>query len=256
VAQQTTEEAGSEIALYPQGLLVMTHEEHVYDETTPSTYRPLAPVYPQAVSELVYPESSLIVVAGPPGVGKTTLIERVIPEGVLILCPDEIRIRQQAEAGVVEYDPSFWAPVFKELLARVQTELEAGRTVAVHVTGLTYRQQTQLTSLSEKYNREAHIIFLDGTRALCDQGLAGRDRKIAEADMDEYFVNWQEFRYRLLGEDDSEETYENYDPNNRQARAYARECAHGMLMMSARGYTSVTVLDRAAVNHLQRISFT
>jgi hypothetical protein len=74
--------------------------------------------------------------------------------------------------------------------------------------------------------------------------------------MDDYFVNWQEFRYRLLGENDSEEAYESYDPSNRQARAYARECAHGMLMMSARGYTSVTVLDRAAVNYLQRISFT
>jgi predicted kinase len=197
------------------------------------------------------------VIAGPPAVGKTTLIARAVAKDILSLCPDEIRVRQQSEAGVGEYDPRFWVPVFQELLERLSQELKSGRTTLVHVTGLTYRQQTQLTDRSRAHGRRAHIIFLDGDRRLCDNGLSTRERKIADADMDEYLVNWERLRYRLLGEDDRPEDYRAFAAleDDEIARKSFAASARGMLMMSARGYDSVTVLDRTAVNNLQHIRF-
>jgi predicted kinase len=252
--------SGRALTLQPHDLLVLTSQEHVWSEdgianNHPQHYRTLAPPYPQIVTELNYPEGSLLVIAGPPGVGKTTLIERALPQHVFAICPDEIRIRQQTEAGVPDYDPSFWTPVFKELLERTRVELEAGHTVLVHVTGLTYRQQTQLTDLSRHYQRPAHIVFLDGDRALCDNGLATRERKIAATDMDEYLVNWENLRYRLLGEDDKPREYSAFDADDERERERVGLHGHGMLMMRARGYESVTVLDRSAVNNLLRITF-
>jgi predicted kinase len=255
--------------LRPDGLLILTARSHtrrkkVGAETVRSRYRTQEAPYAQPVSALNYPQGSLLVIAGAPAIGKTTLIERALPKDVAVLCPDLIRLRLQTEAGVEGYDQSFWPQAFAELHARLDTELAGGRAVVVHATGIDRLQQQEFTSYSEKRGRSAHIIFLDATEELCAAGLSARENKIPPERMKMYLDNWSKLKYRLLGDSRDEDTA----ASKRWTQLHGRSAADdtlprrktaifgtGMAMMRARGFKSVAILNRKAVNTLQAITF-
>jgi predicted kinase len=197
----------------------------------------------------------MIVIAGVPAIGKTTLIERAIPEGVVVLCPDLIRSELQAQAGVEDFDESFWGATFDLLHERVDAELASEHTVVVHVTGLNRHQQQDLTRLTRANDREAHIIFLDATRELCAAGLSGRVVKIPNARMEKYHEQWDDLKSRLLTRSEDVLEGEILDLNDGRSRRKFALLGSGESMMRARGFNSVTIINREAVNNLQRIHF-
>lgn len=235
--------------LCPRGLLVLTDPGHE------NKSRRHPPPHPH-VDELRYPKGSLLVVAGAPAVGKTTLIERVLSKNIPVLCPDLIRLRRQAEAGVSEYDPAFWPATFAELEASLDAGLKTGETMVVHATCLSRFQQRQFSQYAVAHEREAHIIFLDANSRLCADGLSTRDNQIPDEKMEMYLQDWDSLKQRLLSQKTLDEgIVDDFDGADERTRRRLDVHGMGAVMMRARGYTSVAILNRAAVNTLQRIRF-
>ena len=90
--------------------------------------------YPIPTSHLRYATGSLLVLAGPSGVGKSTFGNRLLPKGS-ILSSDHMRQLISGDAG----DMAASGQAFQLLHEVTSRRLAAGRTVIVDSTALSYR---------------------------------------------------------------------------------------------------------------------
>jgi predicted kinase len=226
----------------PRGLVLCGPREHVFEcEGGEEGFRYHSAIPPtRPPRTLSYPRCCLLVVAGTPASGKTTLIERTAPVDAHVVHPDDVRERLEAEAGVEGYDPSFWRPAWLELQESMGASLDQGRPVILHSTCLQRWQQDQATDLARSHGCEAHVLFLDVSLATCLEGQARRERQVPEDVIEEHAARWT-----MLKEDLLKDTVE----GRPRFRALGRD------WVDRRGFSSAVIMDRPSVDALRQIRF-
>jgi protein phosphatase len=164
---------------------------------------------------------SLLVLAGPSGVGKSTFSERLLPSAD-ILSSDRMRKLISNDEGSLEVSGQAFA-LLHEVAAR---RLAGGRTVIIDSTALTASARAQLSELARRAGVSAHLLLLEGSLDLCLQGQRERDRQVP-VDVVERQVTAQGDLIRLI-----------------EAKS-----------MGAEGFSSVLRLGRRAVAELERVNF-
>jgi hypothetical protein len=166
--------------------------------------------------DLTFPSDGLIVVAGIPGAGKTTLIRRAVDRDVATVVDTDDR----REAGTAGPLPLLYGGHYARILAGI-----AGPgPVVVHTRGTHAWLRRGLVAAAALRGRPACLVLLDAPRAAAEAGQRHRGRTIGAAAMARQADRWA----RLVAEPD----------------ALRRE-----------GWSSVAVLDRPAAASVERIAF-
>ena len=164
---------------------------------------------------LTFSADSVVVVAGVPGAGKTTLIRRAVdPDAVQVVDTEDLR------------DARGRAPRLLNLrhYARILAALGRPGPVVVHSRGTHAGLRRGIAALAAAHGRPAHLLLLDADRAAAEAGQRARGRRIAATQMDRQIARWR----RMVG----------------RSRALRRE-----------GWASVTVLDRAEAAEVAALEF-
>jgi predicted kinase len=190
----------------------------------------LAPRRPRRIThELRYPTDALLVVAGLPGAGKSTLIRRLFPpdgSDPRTLDPETIRARWQrllrTRRGYRLYRPL----VHLEHYLRFALAMRRPGPLVLHDTATRGWARRALARLAAIHGRPAHLLFLDVDPAEAVRGEHARGRRVRRATMARHAAAWARLRARL------------------------RRPGGG-----ATGYATTTVLDRRAAAGLTAIVF-
>jgi hypothetical protein len=169
---------------------------------------------------LVFTENAVVVIAGLPGAGKTTLIRRAVDRSVAHVVDTEDR-RDQLPVQV----PS--SVLHAEHLLRIVVATLRRPAVVVHSRGTNPGQRRLVVTLAALRRREAHLILLDADPAAAEEGQRARGRTLARWRMEREARRWQ----RVVS----------------SARAGDR--------LRGEGWTSIQVLDRAEASDVDAIVF-
>lgn len=183
------------------------------------------------VRQLLLEPGALLVVGGPPGVGKTHLVERLDLGGAQILCPDRIR----DELVGLDAQEINGATLMGELMDRLEGLLDEGVPTVLSAPALKRRMLRAYSRAAVTHGRPLHVLYLDGDRRLCDEGQAQRDRKLPDEVLDDYVSDWTFLKEGLL------------KPVHPDTDAGAR--------LMREGYRSVSVMGRAAADTLESLRF-
>lgn len=181
-------------------------------------------------AELSYPAGSMLLIGGPVGVGKSTLIARLAPSAA-VLSMDEIRGDLQEQIGIsrTAFDRSCLNEASYLYTERLLDHLAAGESVVCDQAACALNQQVYLASLAAKHGRQGHVLMLDGSAEMCLAGQARRRAPIPAEKVHSYVTWWQELSDRI-------------------ANAPAE-------FLSETGWRTVTVMDRPAADQLQSLRF-
>ena len=138
------------------------------------------------MNRLTFESNAVVVVAGVPGAGKTTLIRRSVDRRrVQVVDTDDRR------------DPSGRGPRFAGArhYARIVTALAGPRPVLVHSRGTHAALRRLVVRLAALHGRPAHLILLHAERPAAEAGQHDRGRTVPEGVMDREVGRWR----RLLG---------------------------------------------------------
>lgn len=129
---------------------------------------------------LTFPADAVVVVAGVPGAGKTTLIRRAVDRtAVRVVDTDDRR-----DAG------------HRRLLsathyARIGAAIVARRPVVIHSRGTLAISRRAIALLARARGRPAHLILLDAGRAEAEAGQRARGRTVDRAEMRRQVARWR-----------------------------------------------------------------
>ena len=167
------------------------------------------------------PARALLLVAGVPGAGKTTMLAHVDTRGSKVLDADPIRARRARRLGRLPY--RLWRPlVHGEHYLRVLLALPGPDGLVVHEPGTRGWMRRLLLRCAARSGRSAHLLLLDVT---LDEALAGqrqRRRMLHRSAFGRHWRRWLALRPRAD-------------------------------RLTEEGWSSVRLLDRAAADRLRRI---
>jgi predicted kinase len=127
--------------------------------------------------QLAFPSDAVVVVAGVPGAGKTTLIRRGVDRDV---------------ARVVDTDDRRRGPLlYLGHYARIAAAIAGGRPVVVHSRGTHPAARRAIARLAAVRGRPAHLVLLDAGRDEADAGQRARGRTVAREEMDRQVARWR-----------------------------------------------------------------
>lgn len=168
------------------------------------------------VTSLTYPTASVLVLGGLPAVGKSTLIARLLGHVKIVeIDVHRARLGPRPDGEAVK----------QAVLADLRAHMALAGPVVLDTTAL-FEGRDELAGYITGAGREAHLLVLDGDRALVEAGLAARERQVPASVIDNYMTLWEELK---------------------------AEIASGAVL--ADGFASCRVLDRAAANQLTSIRF-
>jgi predicted kinase len=128
---------------------------------------------------LTYPGNAVVVVAGLPGAGKTTLIRRTTSRSAAIVVDTDDQRRRGGRASNVRHYGHIAAAVW------------ARQPVVIHSRGTLGTLRRLITSLSRLRGRPAHLILLDAPRAAAEDGQRRRGRRVSRSKMDREAARWE-----------------------------------------------------------------
>ena len=128
---------------------------------------------------LTYPDNAVVVVAGLPGAGKTTLIRRTTSRSAAIVVDTDDQRRRGRRASNVRHYGHIAAAVWGR------------QPVVIHSRGTLGMLRRLITSLSLLRGRPAHLILLDAPRAAAEDGQRRRGRRVSQSRMDREAARWE-----------------------------------------------------------------
>ena len=135
--------------------------------------------------ELTFSSDAVVVVAGVPGAGKTTLVRRAVDRDV---------------ARVVDTDDRREAGARRFLLVRHYAAIVAAvagrRPVVVHSRGTHAAARLAVAALAALRGRPAHLVLLDAGRAEAEAGQRARGRIVPAGEMDRQLARWRRLMAR------------------------------------------------------------
>jgi predicted kinase len=134
--------------------------------------------------QLTFPADAVVVVAGVPGAGKTTLIRRAVDRDV---------------ARVVDTDDR--RETGKRLLyaghyARIAAAVAGRRAVVIHSRGTHPAARRAIAALAALRGRPAHLVMIDADRVEAEAGQRARGRRVPAAEMDRQLARWRRLMAR------------------------------------------------------------
>lgn len=135
--------------------------------------------------QLSFPSNAVVVVAGVPGAGKTTLIRRAVDRSaVRVVDTDDRR-----EAGRRRL-------LYAGHCARVVAAVAARGPVVIHSRGTHPAARRAIAALAALRGRPAHLVMLHAERAEAEAGQRARGRTVAAAEMDRQLARWRRLMAR------------------------------------------------------------
>jgi predicted kinase len=133
---------------------------------------------------LTFSSDSVVVVAGMPGAGKTTLIRRAVdPAAVRVVDTDDHRRRVPAL-------------MYAEHYLRILLAVLGRRPAVIHSRGTHASLRRAIAELARLRGRPAHLIMLDAGKAEAEAGQRRRGRTIAPAEMARQAARWRRLMAR------------------------------------------------------------
>lgn len=178
---------------------------------------------------LMYPAGSLVVVGGPVGAGKTTLVARCADQPVALLSLDECRRDVQQRWGLPRdaYHPECWSDATWDFNDRLTQALAAGENALVDIVNTGDTPRENFCATARQHGRPAHAVYIDATMSECWAAQQGRAAPIPFGTVESYVRDWEHLRDRLA-----------HQP-----------------AVTAGQWASVSVLSRPAARALQAIAF-
>lgn len=185
----------------------------------------------EPVRRLHYLAGSVLVVAGIPGAGKTTLIERLFTGGaVTVLDSDTVR-RRYARALGARVPYRLYRPlVHLAHYVRIARALSRPGSVVVHECGTRRLVRRWIARRAAREGRPCHLLFLDVTPEVAQAGQRARGRLVRARSFRRHGRAWGRLRARLLA-------------------------PSGAAPTGRDGYASWVVLSRPAADALRGVGF-
>ena len=172
---------------------------------------------------LAFSPSAVVVVAGLPGAGKSTLIRRAADrEATTVVDTDDRR------AAGVRRSSRLPGALYGGHYLRILAAIAGGGPVVVHSRGTRALPRRIIRLAAALRGRPAHLVLLDADRASAEAGQEARGRRVRRRVMDREADRWR----RLLG----------------GVAATGR--------VGREGWSTVAVLDRAQARRVSALDFT
>jgi predicted kinase len=134
--------------------------------------------------ELTFEPNAVVVVAGVPGAGKSTLIRRAVDRaGAVVLDTDDERAA--GRGGRLLYARHY---------ARIARAMLGSAPVVVHSRGTRRVGRRTIALLARLRGRPAHLLLLDAERTAAEEGQRARGRVVDRAVMDREWSRWRRLR--------------------------------------------------------------
>jgi len=134
---------------------------------------------------LRFPSDAVVVVAGVPGAGKTTLIRRAVDRDVArVVDTDD---RREGGGRRLLYAGHY---------ARIVAAVAGRRPVVVHSRGTHPAARRAIAALAALRGRPAHLVMLDADRGEAEAGQRARGRTMPPAEMDRQLARWRRLMVR------------------------------------------------------------
>jgi Protein of unknown function (DUF4031)/AAA domain len=144
----------------------------------------------EGAAVLRYPPGALVVIAGPPGAGKSTLAARAV-DGARVPVLDPDAIRADGELG--------WDAALARWRDNLRAALEAGGGAVAVTTALREGHRLGLTKAAQAAGVPAHVLVLDADEDACRAGRAaqGEPPRIGDGLFEHLLREWGAWRRRL-----------------------------------------------------------
>jgi Viral (Superfamily 1) RNA helicase len=130
--------------------------------------------------ELSFPSDAVVVVAGVPGAGKTTLIRRAVDRDLArVVDTDD---RRAAGRRRLLYPGHY---------ARIAAAVVGPRPAVIHSRGTHPVARRAIAALAALRGRPAYLVMLDAERDDAEAGQRARGRRVDPAEMDRQLARWR-----------------------------------------------------------------
>jgi predicted kinase len=145
---------------------------------------------------LTFSSDAVVVVAGIPGAGKTTLIRRAVDRShARVIDTDDRRdTHDRHDTGAPRR--RFAVPLYAGHYARIARAIAGRRPVVIHSRGTRTLARRAIAALARLCGREAHLVLIDADRAAAEAGQRARGRRVAPDVMDREVARWRRLQVR------------------------------------------------------------
>ncbi|MEU7632282.1 AAA family ATPase [Nocardia sp. NPDC049220] len=192
-----------------------------------------------SIAELRYPRSATLIVAGVPGAGKSTALDRLFgatsdaetppsgPDGCLVLDSQQARNRWRRRLWWLPY--LLRRPVVHTAhYLAIRTALrEATGAVVIHDCATFRWTRALITHWAARYDRDLHLLMLDVPASVARAGQQARGRRVNSVAFTVHARRWRRLMRTV--------TTEHRRPTG--------------------GWCSVVIVDRATIDRLRRVAF-
>jgi predicted kinase len=135
--------------------------------------------------QLSFASNAVVVVAGVPGAGKTTLIRRAVDRDVAhVVDTDD---RREAGRRRLLYPGHY---------VRIAAAVAGRRPVVIHSRGTHPAARRAIAALAALRGRPAHLVMIDAARDEAEAGQRARGRTLRPGEMDRQLTRWRRLMAR------------------------------------------------------------